>query len=277
MKLTKFSKLIIVIYSIAVIFWLLFVYYSGYQTTLEGSVFEKILKPFLVCMTILPMIGGIISIHNSLKWGGWESYLGKSAIGLGLGLIAWSGGMVVWNYYLFFTTVEVPYPSIADAVFILSWPLWSFGLLQMSKVVRANLKIKNNSDKYHLFIIPFIIIAASIYLLFGVARGWGITWEGSMLKLFFDLFYPIGDIVILTITSMVYFGSRKYLGGMYKMPIIILFFGFVVNYFSDFLFSYTTTKGTYFNGHIVDFIFTTSMFIIALGAAQLTPDTMELD
>ena len=173
----------------------------------------------------------------------------------------------------FFTDIEVPYPSIADAVFILSWPLWTYGLLQIYKVAGIKYALRDRKGKIALIVIPLLIIAASYYLLFQVARGGQISWDNSLVKLFFDLFYPIGDVVILTLVVLIYTLSRNFLGGMYKKPIIWLLGGFTLNYASDLIFSFTTTNETYFNGHVVDFLFITTMFVLSLGLSFLSTQT----
>ena len=270
----KFSKIIIFIYAITAVFWVIFIILTKYTGTLEGWRYEYLLKPFLVGMTILPLTGGILGLLNSKHWGGHKSVVGKSLIGISLGLIAWSGGMIIWNYYLFFTSVEVPYPSWADAIFILSWPLWTYGLFKLSKAIGVNFALRSRSNKWFLIFIPLVVILISVYLLIYVARG-GIVYDGDLLKLFFDLFYPLGDVVILSVTAATYFLSRKYLGGVYKTTILILLLAFFMNYISDFMFSYTTTKGTYFNGHLVDFLFTTTMFIMSLSLTMFNPKALE--
>ena len=113
------------------------------------------------------------------------------------------------------------------------------------------------------------VIFASYYLLIVVGRGGVIEWSTGGLKLFFDLFYPIGDVVILTVALMLFSLSYNFLGGRYKMAVWVLIAAFISNYFADFLFSYTTTKETYFNGHFVDFLFATTMFILSLGLCML--------
>lgn len=269
MKLSIPSKIIILLYIIICAFWFSLLVISKYFFV-DNRVLEIFQHFTQIPLAMLPLVGGIIGLRNSFKWGGMVSVLGRSSLALSLGLIAWAGGMIIWNYYLFFTTVEVPYPSVADAIFILSWPLWAYGIWKLSEVIGVRFALRNMSKSF--LLLPLAIILFSVYLLIYVARG-GITYDNS-LKLFFDLFYPLGDIVILTITASVYFLLRNFLGGIYKIPVLILFFGFLLNYFSDFLFSYTTTRGTYFNGHFVDFLFTTTMFILSLSLSMFSPETL---
>ncbi len=270
MKLEKSSKTIITLYAIICAFWIFLFIVSKYAL-IDSQLLETIQHFTQIPLVILPLVGGIIGLKNSLLWSGVKSVVGRSSMALSLGLIAWAGGMIIWNYYLFFTNNEVPYPSLADIVFILSWPLWTYGIWKLSEAIGVKFAFRKISNIF--FVVPSLIIFISVYLLMYVARS-GITYENPF-KLFFDLFYPLGDIVILTVTASVYLLLRKFLGGIYKVPVLILFFGFLLNYFSDFLFSYTTTQGTYFNGHIVDFLFTTTMFVLSLGLSMLSPSILD--
>jgi len=277
MKLNNSSKIIVALYIITVIFWLSFIVSTKYTATLEGWKYQYLLKPFLIGMAVLPLVGGIFGLLNSVRWGGFKSVLGRATLGISLGLITWSGGMIIWNYYLFFTDIEVPYPSLADAIFIFSWPLWIYGLFKLSRVIGVKFALRNNSGKIILFLLATVAILLSIYLSFGLARNWSITWDGDWLKLFFDLFYPIVDVIILTLLIPTYWLSKKFLGGIYKMPILILFLGFLLNYIADVIFVFTTSNETYFNGHFVDFIYTTSMFALSLGLSMLNSNILDLE
>lgn len=251
------------------IFWLAFVIASNYSATYEGPLFDLLVKPFLIGMMTLPLVGGALGLRKSLKWGGHTSKVGLAIIYISLGIISWGIGMIVWNYYLFFTTIEVPYPSLADPFFILAVPLWVFGILELSIVAGVKYGLRSLHGKALLLVIPVIVTLLSYYLLFSVARNGVVDIQGGYLKFLIDIYYPMGDVVILTLTSAAFILSQKFLGGRYKRSIILLFLGFVLMYLSDFIFSYTTTVETYFNGHIVDYLFTATMFILGVGINNL--------
>jgi len=267
------SSLLYGVYCVTGVLWLLLVYFSGYTGITEGPIFEFLVKPFLIGMTILPFMGGIAGLLKAKKWGGNKSIVGRALTSLSLGLIAWSGGMIIWNYFLFFTTIEVPYPSIADGLFILSWPLWSYGIWQLARATGVKFALRTMAGKILLCTIPIVTGALSYILLIVVARGGIIQWSSGGIKLFFDLFYPLGDVVIITGVALLYGLSKKFLGGKLKRPIIMLLIGFIFNYVTDFIFSYTTTKETYFNGHMVDILFTTTMFILSLAVNSFDLDS----
>ena len=251
------AKIISIIYVATAVFWALLTIYTGHTSNRAGLYLQIILF-------IIPFLGALAGFINSRLWGGLKSAIGKAIIFISLGTLTWSIVMLAWNYYIFVAKVEVPYPSWADAAFILSWPLWAIGVLFLAKAKGVKFALRQAKGKVLLFIVPLIAIVASYYLLVEVARDGVIELDVSNAwKLFFDLFYPIGSAVILTIALTFFSLSRDFLGGRYKAPVIILIVAFLVNYLSDFVFSYTTTNGTYFNGHFVDFLFLTAMYLLA--------------
>ncbi len=260
MRLTKAGCFLLGFYLCSILIWLiLFTYNIRYHQTNNF---------FALAEGIIPVVGGILGYFEAKKWGMFKSAMGKAVSFLSLGLITWGVGEIIYTYYTVFLNIEVPYPSWADASFILSWPLWTLGVFFLSKATGAKFGLKSLTGQIQVILIPLIAIAISYYLLIIVARGGVIDLDLSagVPKVFFDLAYPIWDVVIITMALVVYGLSFKYLGGMYKWPVLITLFGFLVNYFADFGFSYTTTIGTHYNGNWVDLLFTSAMFVLSFGA-----------
>lgn len=219
---------------------------------------------------LIPLIGGLWGILLSLSWGGLRSYVGKSIFFISAGSFSWGIGTMIWAYYNFFAGVAVPYPSIADLFYVVTIPLWILGMTNLSHATGTHSGFKTGAGKILVFAIPLAVLAASYYLLVVIAReGVLISSFEGYLKLFLDLAYPLGDAIILTLAVLVYGLSRKYLGGMYKIPVNILLVGFLVMYFADFTFSYTTTKETFYTGNFGDLIFTIALFLITFGTFGL--------
>ena len=245
--------------------WWLFININSYQNTTNNFLYGAVLG-------LLPVMASLFGFINAKKWGGFSSVMGRATIFLSTGLLMWGLGTLIFAYYNIVLNVEVPYPSIADAFYIVSWPLWAMSMINLSRATGARFQLKKISGRLALLIIPLIIMGVSYYVLIVVARG-GISYlsAGNLVKTFFDLAYPVGDVVILTIALLIFGLSLNYLGGRFKWPILLLIMGFVMNYFADFAFSYTTTKGTYFVADWVDLIFTITFFLLGLGVSLLGP------
>ncbi len=259
------AKLLTLLYVFTTVSWVVLTVKTGHTSHPAGLYLQLVL--FLI-----PFLGALFGFRNAKSWGGFKSAVGKALIFLSLGTLTWSLGMLAWNYYVFLAQVEVPYPSLADIFFILSWPLWAFGVVYLSKATGVRFALREAKGKAMLFVVPLLAIAASYYLLVVVARGGVIDLEGSSgWKLFFDLFYPIGTAVILAMALTFFSLSMDFLGGRYKKPIAILILAFLVNYLSDFTFSLTTTNETYFNGHFEDFLFLSAMYMLSVSLSMMSP------
>lgn len=263
-----FQSTLITIYFVALSLWWLSINSRGLVDTTENYYYGLVYG-------LLPFFGGIIGIYNSKKWGFFSSYLGKSLLFLSFGLMTWSLGNVIYAYYNFFQSIEVPYPSVADFIYILSWPLWSLGLINLLRTTGVKFRLKVMKGKIMLFIIPIAVFIASYYLLFIVARQGSIVMSDNILKLVFDIGYPAGDIVVLTITLLIYSFSVSYLGGFFKKAIWFILVGFVINYFADFSYAYLTNLGEFYVGGWVDYVYTIVMFLLCIGISQLNPKRIE--
>lgn len=234
-------------------------YFSG----VKGS-FQNYLYQF--GLGLIPLLGGITGMLNSRRWGFLSSEVGRATFFISAGLTAWGIGQMFWSvYYNILLQIEIPYPSLADVGYVSALPLWIYGIIKFSRATGARASIKKLSGKLILFTIPVLAIIFSYYLLIVIARQGVIDFNEGALKLFFDLTYPLGDLVILTVALLIYGLSFNYLGGRFKLPVITIIGGFILMYFTDFTFSYVTTIGTYFDGHWVDLMFPSALALVAFG------------
>lgn len=262
--LSQQGILIVGLYALAIIWWLE-IFFTGSRDTPQNYYYGALLG-------LIPLVGGVAGLALSRKWGSLKSALGRSVLFLSLGLITWGIGTLIFAYYNIALDVEVPYPSLADVAYIVSWPLWALGVVSLSKATGAQFGLRTTSGKIGLLLIPLFVIVLSYYLLVVVARGGFDFEESAGLKIFFDLAYPVGDVVILTLATLVYGLSLKYFGGKFKLAVYLILLGFVLNYLADFSFSYTTTLETFYVAGWVDLLFTTAMAALALGVNTLDPE-----
>lgn len=217
---------------------------------------------------VVAFFGGVFGIFISRHWGGVKSAVGKAVLCLSSGTLVWSLGNFVWSYYIFFLHIEMPYPSLADLGYSLAVPFWVFGVYFLSYATGARFSLKETGGRLMLFAMPVFAAVFSYYFLFVVARGSNIEVEGGLLKIFLDFYYPIGDWIILTVSFLMFGLSWEYLGGRFRLPVFIVLLGFIFMFMADFLFSYTTTVGSYYNGNIADLLFAVAMSVISIGVTS---------
>lgn len=254
--INKFQKILIAYFCFLFIFWIL-LNFAGLKTS-----FWNYLWNFSVCLINLP--GAVVGFFIAKSWGLFKSSLGKAILFFSIGLFSWGIGNVIWAYYNFFLNIALPYPSFADVGFILSYPFWVTGMVNIPHAIGAKSSFGKKYRKILLFI-PLFVFALSYFLTVLVTKSFIIfAHPSSYLKLFFDIAYPLGDVVILT-TVLAVSTSFKFFGGKYKLSMYTILLGFCILYIADFLFSYTTTAGIYYDGSIADLFFTIAMSFLTFG------------
>lgn len=262
-KASKVSFFLTICYTVLVVWWV-FNFFSREYNTINTYLYG-------LAYSLLPFIGGLLGLRTSSYWGGFKSYVGSAVFYISLGLITWSIGGVIFAYYNLVLGVEVPYPSLADFAYIISWPLWAFGMFYLSRATGARYGIGHWYGKLIAIIVPIASLFLTYYLVVYLANGGSFDLSAGGGQLFFSLAYPFGDVVILTLTLVIFGLSLGYLGGKFTFAIVTLLLSFVFNYISDMSFSYTTALGTFYTGNWVDLLFTTTMFLMSLGVNLLTP------
>ncbi|MEK7571366.1 MAG: NB-ARC domain-containing protein [Patescibacteria group bacterium] len=221
--------------------------------------------------SFIPLIGGLVGIFGSRHWGMFNTNIGKAILFISIGLSCWGSGNIVWGYYNFFAKIDIPYPSFSDIGYLSASIFWIFGSIYLSRATGAKFSLKAKKNKLFLLLIPFLIISFSCYILFFVIKQ-GIILEPP-LKMFFDLAYPVGDVIILTLAVIIFGLSVNFFRRKYRLSLFMILTGFVGMYISDFMFSYTTSIGIYYNGSFTEFMFCISLFFITWGTLSfyLTP------
>ncbi len=257
MRLNIFQKVLLAYFIGLVLFWLELNFIGKSKTGFPNYFFS-----FL--FSVVPLLCGFLGMFFAKSWGWLKSSMGRAVFFVSLGSFCWGSGSMLWSYYNFFKDIPMPYPSLADVGFLAASLFWIIGVINLSRPSGARSGSKNKKGKFLLLLIPTVVIAFSYYFLVAVARGGVLTSSfNDYVKLFFDLAYPISDVMILTLSLVIFSLSINYLGGKYKMTVLNLLAGFVIMYFADFTFSYTTTIGSFFNGDFGDLLFATALFLVS--------------
>lgn len=255
--LNIFQKILIIWFCFTITFWVI-LNYSGDKTTYWNYFYS-------LFFALIPFGGGIIGLFIAKSWKLFESLVGRAVFLISLGLISWGSGSIIWTiYYNFIQNNPVPYPSLADLGYIISYPLWTIGMINLPHAVGSK-PYFGKHQKLFFILIPMLVLALSYFLLMSITKNPLIFYPvKSPLKLVFDIAYPAGDAIILT-TALVLSVSFKFFGGKYKQSIYAILVGFCFQYIGDFSFSYTTTVGSFYNGNWGDLMFTIGLFLVTFG------------
>jgi hypothetical protein len=262
LKLNTFQKIAIGTYVVVLSLWA-FIHITG--RVAENA--DTVNYWYSFIFGLIPLFGGIVGMFKSRIWGGLQSVLGRAVFFFSLGLALWGFGETIWSYYNFFMSEPAPYPSIADIGFAPSIFFWIVGTYFLAQASGAVFAFKKSMIAKVTSVTVSVILAALAYhMLVNVARGGVIVPEGeTLLKTVLDIAYPLGDFLALIFAVTVFTLSRKYLGGLYRFAIASMLVGLALMYFGDFMFSYATTAGTFYNGNYGDLLLATGTFAMTFG------------
>ena len=175
----------------------------------------------------------------------------------------WGIGEVVWSVYEVGLGVSVPFPSAADAGFLLAIPLGVAGVFAFTS---APSRLTTRGEA----LLAGAIIAASLVF---VAWSLGLravydSSSASPAAQLIGVAYPVGDIVTITVLVLALRRARK--GERGRM--LLLLGGLAANAFADSAFAYLTANGSYEAiGSMLDAGWVVGYLLIAL--APLWPTT----
>jgi hypothetical protein len=183
--------------------------------------------------------------------------LGWGLMGVSAGL--WSAGEVVWSIYEVGLGVEVPYPSLADAGFLLAVPFAVAGIRAFWGEARGT------SSRWRVWFDGVIVAIA----LTSTAWGFGLreVWRSGSPTVALDLAYPLSDILIGTVLILAIRRATQ----QQKGRMALLLAGIACYSVADSAFAYLTAAGTFGSvGSVLDTGWFAGFLFIALAA--ICPD-----
>jgi hypothetical protein len=249
----------------------LLVYWVGLAIT--HAQYELINYVWQAGLSVNAILFGLFGMLAAKRWSWLKSGVGQGVFFISLGLLMWGLGQAGWTYAVIKDpNYQTPPSRIIDIMYSCSIPLWTYGMLRLSKATGAKYGLKSLGAKLGVAGLIAVMLALSYYFLVVVARG-GVSYfhSDTFWTIFYDLWYAAGDAINLTLALAIFGLSWKYLGGMFKKPILLILLGFAMIYISDFLFSFYDGKGQYYNGHWTDLPYLAMVAIFGAGLCLLDP------
>jgi hypothetical protein len=263
------SKKLKVIYILALTL-LLFVWWAW--MAIADIKFKMVNYYWQIALAVVVILFGLLDMLVAKEWSWLKSKFGQGIFSIALGLVTWGIGQGIFAYYVIQDPSQQSPPNhLLDVFFVSSIPLWAWGMLRLSKATGARYGLRRPWAKVGLVVLALVMLAVSYYFLVDVARGGIEAFQEPFWQAFFDLVYPAGDVINLTLAIAIFGLSWKYLGGMFKRPIMLVLFSFLVIYIGDFLFSFYTGKDEYYAGHWVDLTFLLMAATFGIGMCLLDP------
>jgi len=161
------------------------------------------------------------------------------------GLIFWFVGEAVWMGYTLVWGVEIPYPSVADAFWLVGYVPFFIALYFYVKIFGSALSKKTLAISIAATAILSLLI--SITLITPILGA-----EEDLLTLIVDFAYPLLDIALFSVSLL---GLLIFLNGKLGKSWMLINAGILSDVAADILFSYTTAQGIYYTGHLLELLY----------------------
>lgn len=214
---------------------------------------------------VIALWGGINGLLVARDWGWFKSTMGKALLAFSIGLLLQEVGQIAYSYYVFILKVDMPYPSIGDAGFFGSIPLYALAVIFLAKAVGVQISFKSFNRKLLALILPVGLLVVS-YLLF--LRGYAPDFSQPF-KVFLDFGYPIGQAIYISLALVTYLLSREKLGGVMKNRILFVLGALLIQYCADSYFLYQATNSTWSLSGLSDYLYVLAYFVMAFALIQL--------
>jgi len=207
-----------------------------------------------------PFIAGATVIVSGFAlrkyWGNPIDKYSKIWTGFTLGMVFWFLGELGWAIYTLFLNVEIPYPSIADAAWLIGYvPLFIAFYLYIRTFQSAVSKTMFALATVAVCITGFALILSLVPPILADAS------ERDMVTLTVDVAYPALDVVLFSLSIL---GLLIFAKGKVAQAWLLINGAILMNVIGDVLFSYTTLQGTYYNGHWSELFFAWGYILFAL-------------
>jgi diguanylate cyclase len=209
--------------------------------------------------TLVPLVAGVLCLSAARR-----SPNGRLAWGLGgVGVFAWGLGQAVWTYYEVWLGVEVPFPSLADAGYLVFPVATSIGV--------AFYHASNRRRRAPVAtVLEAALLAASLFTISWVVLLQEMVHNGDVASFssWLSLAYPVGDLVLVAMVLHVVTRLRTAPGSLW-----LLATGLVVMAVADSAFVWMIEAEKFVTGGWIDLAWITAFALIGVAGLRAHVET----
>jgi len=190
----------------------------------------------VVYMGTAALVG--IFVYLKLK----PSKFSNVVLGYALGLLSWAVGLSIYAYAYYVTNIGLPYVSVADVFYLLSYPPWMISAWGMLRVFagaigrRARLAVLSTGVLLYILVAAFVVPAS-------------VSGLNNALDIFVTVLYPTLDIAFFLMIFALFLAFRK---GVFEKPFAFMAFGTMLLTLGDLTYAVLSTMNLYYDGNPMD-------------------------
>jgi diguanylate cyclase len=163
---------------------------------------------------------------------GLKSHNGKALFLIALGLAFWATGELLWYIFKNFMGID-PFPSAADALFLLAYPLLLSGILYGTRLARTKW---NQMDKEAAAVgIAVVVILAAAVSYWGIYKAY--NPETSLFENIMAMSYGVADLILIGALIFSLGTARAFKGGRFGIFWTLITSGFFFTLSANILFA----------------------------------------
>jgi diguanylate cyclase (GGDEF)-like protein len=197
---------------------------------------------------------GVACVAASRRQVGWA---GRGWLSIGLGMLFWAVGEAIWTDYEVILGREVPFPSLADAGFLLMVPLTLAGMAAMLNFKRSALRTLLDA---------FTVTGSLLFVSWPTVLEPTYRADGQgLLERSIALAYPIGDIIVASMTFVLLSQTARQMRG----TLALAGAGMLGLAVADSGFAYLTIHNAYVSASVIDPGWFVGFLLIALAGLRM--------
>jgi diguanylate cyclase (GGDEF)-like protein len=220
----------------------------------QRTAFSDVISPFFDALAAASLLlaakrAAVRSRRLALAWGT-----------IGAAMLLYTLGDMIWTVLELFLK-EVPFPSIADALYLAYYPFFLAGVVLLTKGAASP------REKINKALDILTILAAAILgywnLLLGPILASNVT--APLLEQIILLAYPVGDLVLLGALLLLLYAESD---AQDLRWIHVLATGIIITIVADTFYGYASLQGTYVSGGLLDLGWIAGNLVIGLAGAS---------
>ena len=185
---------------------------------------------------------------------------------IALGMVLFGFGTMLWFYYDFVRGIETAFPSFSDVLYVIQYPIYVFGIIQLSeKRMDARVVFSN--------LLKSVIFAAIFGGLMYVVVS--LLFHQSDLKTYLLYYYMVESFSMMMLSTYIYVTRAADWGKTVAMSFVYIILGQAAWFVGDCFFFYGIVTNTLFNVNYSDLLYLTGVFLVLFGSTAIVEGSAE--
>lgn len=212
------------------------------------NLYGNIIRPITASAA---MVFGIIVLYRQ----GIDGIFGRAFASLAAGVSLWAIAELIWAYNTLVLAIAVPFPSLADVLWLAGYAPFGFHLFSTSRLYGGGLKKKS------IFVVSMAVAIFSSLYIYGLIAASELSGPDAVLSLVITLAYPVLDAIIVVPAVLCVINSGR--GELTAIPWI--FISWILTVVADAIFGYTIVTNIAGDVQAWNFVYNAAYLFMAAG------------